>query len=156
MIAVGQFAIFGDWDDTPTPEGLLRIVMPPLGHIDGAGWSPYTQAGLLSLPEHITQGCSFAEIGAGSGILSVAARLLGAGYIVATELDKDALAALPRVFEANQITSDFEIIDGTFPRQHVNVALCSISTKFGQDSAPEVDADVVLNVNNDGTVVRVQ
>ena len=154
MITVGKFAIFGDWDDTPTPEGALRIVMPPLGHVDGAGWSPYTQAGLLTLPEYITPGCSFAEIGAGSGILTVAARRLGAGRCFATELDPEALNALRRVLEANGL-HDVTIIEGTFPPEPVDVALCSISTEFGEKHAPSIDAGVVLNVNNDGKVVQV-
>ena len=137
----------GDWDDTPTPPGKLRIIVPPLGHLEGGGWSPFTQAALLALPAEIKKNKSFAEIGAGSGILCVAARLLGAGHVIATELDKDALAYLPKIFAANGMT-DYEIIDGTFPTTGVDLAVCSISTEFGQKHAPNVDAKRILNVND--------
>jgi len=147
MIEVGQFVICGDWDSTPTPAGKLRIVMPPLGHLEGGGWSAFTQAGLNALPQEVKRGKSFAEIGAGSGILCVAARLLGAGHIVATELDKEALAYLPTIFAANAM-SNYEIIDGTFPPSRVDLAICAISTEFGQVHAHNVNANRVLNIND--------
>ena len=156
MIEVGSFVIMGDWDKTVTPKGKLRIVMPPLGHLDGAGWSPFTQAGILGLTKHLRPGMSFAEIGAGSGILCVAARLLGAKHIVATELDRDALAIIPQVFAANNITEDYEIIDGTFPNSHVDLALCSISTVFGKENAVKINAKHILNVDNDGKLVTIK
>jgi len=145
-----KFVIFGDWDTTPTPGGKIRIVMPPLGHLDGAGWSPFTQSGLQALEndKQRVKGSSFAEIGAGTGILCVAARLLGAKRIIATELDPDAVAVIPQVFAANGITDNFLVVNGTYPPEHVNIALCSISTEFGQQQAAQIDADHILSIEN--------
>lgn len=150
MIEVGRFCICGDWDDVPTPEGKLRIVMPPLGATYGGGWQPTTQAALLALPDHVTPDCSFAEIGAGSGILTVAAKLLGAGKCWATELSKDALVALAAVFAANGV--DATIVDGTFPPEPVDLAVCSIATSWFAENRDKVLATKILNVEDDASV----
>ena len=147
MILVGRFCIAGDWDDSPTPDGYLRIVMVPLSASYGGGWQATTQAALTALPLHLKPGMSFAEIGAGSGILSVAAKLLGAGKCYATELSRDALAVMPRVFAANNV--DVEIIDGTFVDTQVDLAVVSISTDWFAENHHNILADRILVVHDD-------
>lgn len=151
MIQVGQFAIFGASDKTPTPKGLKRIIMPPIGpDVFGCGWEAETQAALLALPSHITRGCSFAEIGAGSGILSVAAKLLGAGKCWATEKAPAALETAPKVFKANKV--EVTLVADTFPPEPVDVAVVSISSDFAQKYKHEIMARKVLVVHDDATV----
>lgn len=112
MIDIPPFAVFGDWDDTPTPKDRLRIVMPPLGHVFGGGWHPFTKSAINAIINYLKPGMSFLDVGAGSGILCVVAKLLGAADCYAVELDKDALAVLPKVFKANKV--DVHVIDGTY------------------------------------------
>lgn len=150
MIEVGKFVITGDWDDSPTPEGKLRIIMPPLGHVEGGGWRDVTQAALRELPSHITPNCSFAEIGCGSGIVSVAAKLLGAGKCYATELNPDALVVASRVFEANDV--EVELIEGTFIGKTVDVAVVSISSDFIRAHRQQINANKILAIHDDATV----
>lgn len=151
MIEIGKFVITGDWDDSsPIPEGRLRIVMPPLGHVAGAGWHLTTQAALLALPDHVKPGESFADIGAGSGILSVAAKLLGAGRCIATDLNPDALEAARRVFAANSV--EVELINGTFPEEEVDLAVVSISTDFFQQNKDRIRARRILVIHDDGSI----
>lgn len=152
MIEVGEFVICGDWDSAPTPQGKLRIIMPPLGHVEGAGWRDVTQAALLALPDYVAPGKTFAEIGAGSGILSVAAKLLGADRCYATELNPDALEAARRVFAANHV--DVELIEGTFPSETVDVAVVSISTDFAKQNRHKIKAKTILIVRDDAVVER--
>lgn len=150
MIQVGSFAIVGDWDTTPVPHGLLRIVMPPLGHVFGAGWHPATQAVLSALPSYVRKGTAFAEIGAGSGILCVAAKLLGAGKCYATELDPEALVAAKKVFAVNNV--EVELINGTFVNQDVDLAVVSINSDFVSQHYDKIKARQVLAVHDDFTV----
>jgi ribosomal protein L11 methylase PrmA len=150
MIDADRFAIFGDWDATPTPEGKIRIVMPPLGHVYGAGWQDTTQAALAALAEHVTPGATFAEIGCGSGILCVAAKKLGAGKCIATELDKEALSVAAKVFKANGV--EVELIEGTFPKEHVDIAVVSIASSFYDEHRRKVNATKVLVVHDDAQV----
>lgn len=151
MLTVGKFAIVGDWDDTPAPDGLLRITMPPIGNVCGCGWEPYTQAALLALPDFITPGCSFADIGAGSGILCVAAKLLGAGKCYAVEINPQALEAAPRVFAANGVEAE---LSETLPKEHVDLAIVSISVGFVQDHHHEIHAENLLFVTDDFRVEK--
>lgn len=150
MIIVEPFAICGDWDTTPTPNGLHRIVMPPLGAVFGAGWHPHTQTGLRAVAAHVRPGMTFAEVGAGSGILCVAAKLVGAGECYATEINPDALAAARRVFAANGV--DVTLIEGTFPPTWVDVALVSISTDFAKRDSAQVKAARIVAILDDGSV----
>lgn len=150
MIEVGRFAIFGDWDNTPTPPDKYRINLPPLGHVEGTGWREVTQAALKELPFHIVPDCSFAEIGAGSGILSVAAKLLGAGKCYATEINPEALAAAKKVFSANNV--EIELIEGTFIKEHVDVAMVSISSTFIKENYQLIKATKMIAVHDDATI----
>lgn len=154
MVTVGQFATIGAWDNSTTPQGKLRIVMPPLGHVEGAGWRNVTQAALLALPDHVSPNCSFLDIGTGSGILSVAAKLLGAGQCYATELNPDALEAARRVFAANHV--DVELVVGTFIDKKVDLAVVSISTQFFEQNKDRIHAKRILVVHDDGFVEVVQ
>jgi ribosomal protein L11 methylase PrmA len=154
MIKVGQFIIAGNWDDSPTPEGTFRIVMPPLGHVFGAGWHKHTQAALLALPAHLHAGMSFLELGAGSCILSIAAERLGASPVYATEINPEALEAGGRVIAANN--SNVELINSTFIDEQVDVALVSISTKFAEDNRGRINAKKILVVHDDTSIEVVQ
>jgi ribosomal protein L11 methyltransferase len=150
MIEVGRFCIFGDWDNTPTPEGKIRIIMPPLGHIYGAGWHKTTQNSLLALEKHLIVGQSFVEIGAGSCILSVAAKKLGAGVCYATELNPEAIEIGKRVIAANNV--DINLIAGTFIDEEVDLAIISISTSFAKDNFNKIKAKRICVVHDDGGV----
>jgi len=145
-----MFVIAGDWDSAPTPEGKLRIVMPPLGHCYGAGWDSTTKAALLALPQYVKPGMSFLELGAGSCILSIAAERLGASPVYATELNPEALTAGRQVLAANH--SQVRLIEGTFINEHVDVAVVSISTKFAQENLERINANMILVVHDDASV----
>lgn len=150
MIEVGSFAIVGDWDDTVTPDTIIRIVMPPLGHIFGAGWHTHTQVALYALKEHLKPGMTFAEIGAGSAILSVAAMKIGAKKAYATEINPDALVAAKRVISANDVK--VTLVDGTFLEQEVDLAIISISSSFAHDNLDKIKAKKVLLITDTAEV----
>lgn len=150
MIQIGRFAILGDWDDSPKPKDHIIIRMPPIGAVFGAGWHEITQNALLALPDHITPGCSFAEIGAGSCILSIAAEKLGANPCYATEINPEALEAGRRVIKANR--SKVILIEGSFIDEVVDIALVSISSQWAMDNLAKIKAKKILVVEDDARV----
>jgi len=77
------------WHCDPIPSGRMRLEILP-GMACGTGWHPCTQLCLEALEEIVKPGDRVLDVGAGSGILSVAARLLGAGIVAACDLDEDA------------------------------------------------------------------
>ncbi len=125
--------------------------MPPLGHIYGGGWHSSTRAALLSLSTYIKPNMTFAEIGAGSGIISVASKLLGAGSGYATELAPEALAALIKVFAANNIT-DVQIVNGTFPLTTVDLVIVSITSEWFKNNLQNIK----MCLNPGGRIINVE
>lgn len=93
----GRFFLAPEWSRQPTPPGLLRLVVTP-GQACGTGWHPCTQLCLEALARFLKPGASFLDVGAGSGILCEAARLLGAAHIAGCDIDPEAIAAARAAF----------------------------------------------------------
>jgi ribosomal protein L11 methyltransferase len=92
-LLVGEkFFVVAPWRTEPTPEGRFRLVINP-GTQCGTGQHPCTQLCLAAMERLIHPGDSVLDVGSGSGILSQAAKLLGAGRVVACDIDLEAAAA---------------------------------------------------------------
>jgi ribosomal protein L11 methyltransferase len=78
----------------PTPPGRLRLELDP-GMQCGTGQHPCTQLCLEAMERIVKPGDSVLDVGCGSGILSIAAKLLGAGRVVGCDLDPDAARVSP-------------------------------------------------------------
>jgi ribosomal protein L11 methyltransferase len=90
-LLVGErFFLVPPWRDDPTPSGRLRLEMTP-GMACGTGHHPATQLCLETLERYVRPAAIVLDVGAGSGILSAAAQLLGAGLVVACDIDGDAV-----------------------------------------------------------------
>lgn len=85
-----RFFLVPSWNDEPTPEGRLRLVIEP-GMACGTGWHPCTQLCLEALERHLRPGDALFDVGSGSGILSEAARLLGAGRVTGCDIDEESV-----------------------------------------------------------------
>lgn len=90
-LEVGErFFVAPPWDTTPTPAGRLRISIAP-GQASGTGYSTPTQLCLEALERMVRPGDAVLDVGTGSGILALAAKLLGAGRVMGCDADLDAL-----------------------------------------------------------------
>ena len=78
------------WSDEPTPDGRLRLEICP-GMACGTGRHPATQLCLEAMEQYVQPGDRVLDVGAGSGILSAAAALLGAAHVVGCDVDHDAV-----------------------------------------------------------------
>lgn len=89
-LLVGQrFFVVAPWRTEPAPPGRMRLEINP-GLQCGTGQHPCTRLCLEALERVVRPGDSVLDVGSGSGILSIAAKLLGAGRVVACDLDADA------------------------------------------------------------------
>ncbi len=94
-LLVGErFFVVAPWRDDPTPPGRLRLELNP-GLQCGTGQHPCTQLCLEAMERIVKPGDSVLDVGSGSGILSIAAQLLGAGRVVACDIDPDAAQPVP-------------------------------------------------------------
>lgn len=89
-LLVGEkFFLVPPWRTEPTPEGRFRLEINP-GLQCGTGQHPCTQKCLEAMERIVKPGDSVLDVGSGSGILSIAAKLLGAGRVVACDIDPEA------------------------------------------------------------------
>ena len=91
-MAVGEkLWIVPEWerDHTP-PEGRVPVYLNP-GLTFGTGNHASTQLCLMGLEEYVVPGAPVLDLGCGSGILSIAAMVLGACSAVAVDIDPKAV-----------------------------------------------------------------
>jgi len=95
-IAIGSsFLIRPPWESS-LPERKEIVIKPGQGF--GTGYHESTHLALLLLEWTFKQNPvqTVTDVGTGSGILAIAALLLGAQRVVAIDLDRDALAEVPK------------------------------------------------------------
>ena len=83
--------IVPSWHAAPEPEAVNLLLDPGLAF--GTGTHPTTALCLEWLDGQELAGCSVLDFGCGSGILAIAALLLGAPQAVGTDIDPQALEA---------------------------------------------------------------
>lgn len=78
------------WKDKVDAGDRVVLNLEP-GLAFGSGTHETTRLCLAAIEKHITKGCKMLDIGCGSGILSIAALLLGADEAVGVDIDKLAV-----------------------------------------------------------------
>ena len=90
------------WENYEASEGENVIEIDP-GMAFGTGTHETTSMCLEMIDKYVYEGCSFLDAGCGSGILSIAAALLGASEVVGVDLDEEAVRVSSENFELNHV-----------------------------------------------------
>jgi len=106
------------WDNTGYAGGTLRIVIDP-GMAFGTGSHETTAMCLSKLKELLKPGDSLLDAGTGSGILAIAAALLGAADVHAVEIDADAAASAACNIIKNNVSEKISLIEGDITAEGV-------------------------------------
>ena len=132
-VLVGErFFLAPPWNDDPTPERRLRLTINP-GMVCGTGYHPCTQMCLDALERCLRPGDAVLDVGVGSGILSQAAILLGAGLVIGCDIDPEAVeGARERVSSLLFAGSADAVRDARF-----DVVVANISASAAEELAPE-------------------
>jgi len=93
--------IVPSWHAAPEPDAVNLLLDPGLAF--GTGTHPTTAVCLEWLDGQDLQGCNLLDFGCGSGILAIAALLLGAKQAVGTDIDYQAIEASRDNAERNGI-----------------------------------------------------
>ena len=98
-------------DYEPRPDDVVLLLDP--GMAFGTGLHPTTRLCLQALEETLEPGMRVLDVGAGSGILSIAAARLGAGRVEAVEIDPVAASVCRENVLRNKVGSVVSVRAGT-------------------------------------------
>jgi ribosomal protein L11 methyltransferase len=99
-VAIGRLWVGPPWEEPPT--GPLAVVIDP-GRAFGTGAHPTTRLSLELL--HDIEPAGLLDVGCGSGVLSIAARMLGFGPVIGIDVDGSAI----EVTRANAFANGVEV-----------------------------------------------
>ncbi len=137
--AVGErFYLVPEWRNDSAPPGRWVIRFNP-GLACGTGAHEATQLCLEALERYVKPGTRLLDVGCGSGILCIAASLLGASRVWGCDLDPQAV----EIARANLAQAGVagEIVLGSTtaaPTASFDLALCNISPEADIALAPEL------------------
>ncbi len=93
------------------------VVMPPWkvpvfinpGMAFGTGLHPTTQLCIKAVREEVHRGDTFLDVGTGSGILSIVAKLLGAERVLGIDISEEAINASKENAKLNKVDIEFRL-----------------------------------------------
>ena len=102
------------WEEAPPPEGRAVIVLDP-GLAFGTGRHPTTELCLRAIDRMCAESPPhrFLDLGCGSGILGAAALKMGAGEVIALDLDPDAVSSARELARRNGLEGRMRVEAGT-------------------------------------------
>ncbi len=110
----------------------------------GTGQHPTTAMCLRALESRLSPGEAVLDLGAGSGILAIAAARLGAGRVLALDTDPLAVKAARENAAANRVSGRVEVREGTLPEgaggERFDVIVANISSVTIGRLAPSLAA----------------
>ncbi len=100
------------WLNPPLAPEDVAVRLDP-GMAFGTGTHPTTQLCLQAIERHLQPGQPLLDLGTGSGILAIAAAKLGAGPILAVDIDDEAVRVARENAAANDVTDRLVIEAGS-------------------------------------------
>jgi ribosomal protein L11 methyltransferase len=133
-----RFYLAPEWRDDPTPDGRVRITVNP-GLACGTGAHEATRLCLGALEKLLRPGMTVLDIGTGSGILSVAAALLGASRVIACDEDPVAVEIAAANFGRAGVKVElFAGSTGALRGVTADLAVANISASASAELAPDM------------------
>ena len=117
LLRIGdRLVIKPSWIDYEPVAGDILVELDP-GLAFGTGYHPTTYTCLEVLEKKTMPGMAVLDLGCGSGILTIAAVKLGAGRVVALDIDPQAVQASRQNFRRTRISEQVELDQGSLPNR---------------------------------------
>ncbi len=139
-IKVGErIVIVPAWEKYEKKDNELTLIMDP-GMAFGAGTHETTRLVMTEIEKYITDGCTVLDVGTGSGILSIAASLLGASSVNAYDIDPTAV----RIAKENAVINKCDNI-----KVDVSDLLSNVEKKQYDLICANIVADIIIRMSGD-------
>ena len=109
-----RLLIVPSWQDVDARPGDVVIRLDP-GMAFGTGTHATTRLSLVCLERWLRPDQRVLDVGTGSGILAIAAAKLGAGQVLATDIDTVALDAAAANFITNSVAGSMTLLPASLP-----------------------------------------
>jgi ribosomal protein L11 methyltransferase len=138
------------WLNPPLAPDDLAIRLDP-GMAFGTGTHPTTQLCLEAIERHVKPGSPMVDLGTGSGILAIAAAKLGAGPVLALDVDPEAVRVASENVLANGVGvhssgADGKTIGGIQVAQGSLAEILAGQFGIGWGQAPLVVANILAHI----------
>jgi ribosomal protein L11 methyltransferase len=132
------FFVIPSWIETACPQDRFPIRIDP-GQAFGTGTHETTQLTLEALERWIEPHHVVLDVGTGSGILTIASRLLGAGQVFACDIDPDAVVVARNNMDRNsaQHVGAFCGSTDSIPNNSIHLLLGNLTADVIADLFPE-------------------
>jgi ribosomal protein L11 methyltransferase len=108
---IGRIAVAPPWMSDDIADAEIQILIEPAMAF-GTGEHETTR-GVLALMQNVVEpGALVADLGSGSGVLAIAAAKLGAGRVVAIEMDPDAIGNAIENVDRNGVAPQVTVLQG--------------------------------------------
>ena len=140
-LAIGQRLIIRPEWEAYEGEDKIVITLNP-GHVFGTGLHQSTQLCMEQLENIIKGGESVLDLGCGSGVLSITAKMLGAQSALAVDIDSNAVDIAYENAKINGVADEYRVLSGdAVTNDRLREDICS--QKYGIVTA-NIVADVII------------
>lgn len=139
------------WEDEVDPMGRTVIHLEP-GLAFGTGTHETTRLCLETLEKYVKEGDEVLDVGCGSGILSIAALLLGAKRAVGIDIDELAVKTAIENAQMNKVEDKFEAICGDLTDK-VSGKYKIVVANIVADIIVKLTKDIKLFLTDDATYI---
>lgn len=147
-VRAGRFVVRPPWVAAEVDAGLVELLLDG-GRAFGTGSHPSTTLVLEVLGDVVRPGSSVLDVGCGSGALAVGAALLGAGAVVALDVDPAAVEATAANAAANDVAVTVRQEDAAASAGAYDVVLANL----GSPLVVELAAVLADRTASGGTLV---
>jgi ribosomal protein L11 methyltransferase len=109
-----RFVVVPSWIAYDVPPGRLPLYLDP-GMAFGTGLHATTRLCLIAMETQAVSGAQVLDVGTGSGILSIAAALLGAAHVDAVDVDPICVQVTQANSARNQVEGRITVTRATLP-----------------------------------------
>ena len=129
-VSISRFiTIVPSWEDYQPKSAQEKVVRLDPGMAFGTGTHPTTRLSLQALEIVLQGGESILDVGTGSGVLSIAAKLMGAGEIQAFDVDDIAVRSAEKNIQLNPAAKSIHVSANDLLKgihEHVDIVVANI------------------------------